>query len=247
MQDVGKPINHAKVEMRASVAMIESVLGRFEEDLSSQNERYRRRPLGTVALITPYNNPDHDSRGQVRGCPGLREFGGVENPLRRAGGWLWRSKKLLSEAGLPNGHSESSVWRSEGRPQVDAAAPVSMRWTLSGGVAAGYAAKAVWRLATHPVASRIGREHNAALVWGEVDWSDVAGQVLRGAFGFAGQRCTANRRLIVSEKDFEVALASLREALEDYPVGAPGRSVGRLWTGRFGRTVTTDQRDSDPG
>ena len=46
-----------------------------------------------------------------------------------------------------------------------------------------------------PLQAELGG-NNAAIVWGDADLARAAAQ-RSGAFGFAGQRCTANRRVIV--------------------------------------------------
>jgi acyl-CoA reductase-like NAD-dependent aldehyde dehydrogenase len=59
-----------------------------------------------------------------------------------------------------------------------------------------------------PLQAELGG-NNASIVWEPDDFGAALAQVTRGAFGFAGQRCTANRRVIVPESLLERAVAVL--------------------------------------
>jgi len=54
--------------------------------------------------------------------------------------------------------------------------------------------------------------NNAAIVWDDADMTHAASQVAWGAFAFAGQRCTANRRVIVHTSQFESFIRKLEMA-----------------------------------
>lgn len=216
IEDVGKPWSHARTEIKASTAMVEAVLQRFEEDLDTRDERWRRRPLGVVALVTPFNNPLMIALGKI--APALA-FGNSVVWKPALPGWrvACEAVKLLTEAGLPGGvlnllcGGADIARRLMEHGGIDAV-------TISGGAKAGYSARAICAARNRPLQAELGG-NNAALVWGEVDWSEVADKVVRGAFGFAGQRCTANRRLVVWKNDLEQALEALKQALDAYPVG----------------------------
>jgi alpha-ketoglutaric semialdehyde dehydrogenase len=63
--------------------------------------------------------------------------------------------------------------------------------------------------------------NNAAIVWDDVDLPAAAADLAWGAFGFAGQRCTANRRVIVSEARCAALLEALIEATAALRWGDP--------------------------
>ena len=63
--------------------------------------------------------------------------------------------------------------------------------------------------------------NNAAIVWDDADLADAAKQLAWGAFGFAGQRCTANRRIIVPRSLFASLLEELKAAGERLVWGDP--------------------------
>src|SRR6185312_12135282 len=58
-------------------------------------------------------------------------------------------------------------------------------------------------------------------VWRDADFKTAAEQVAWGAFAFAGQRCTANRRVIVHADDFEKFVAELESATARLRWGDP--------------------------
>jgi alpha-ketoglutaric semialdehyde dehydrogenase len=246
VKEVGKPRSHAEVEITASIAMIESVVSRLPGDTASEDPRWRRCPIGTVALITPYNNPIMIPVGKF--VPALA-FGNtvVWKPSPYGSALACFVAKLLHQTGLPSDalqvlcggeQTAKSLMRS---PHIQAV-------TLSGGLQAGYVAKAIQAERQTLLQAELGG-NNAAVIWGDVDLEQVAKQVVRGAFGFAGQRCTSNRRLIVAESSFEQTLEALRAALQRYPVGDPenpsvdcGPVISARHLSRLQETVTSAQR-----
>jgi acyl-CoA reductase-like NAD-dependent aldehyde dehydrogenase len=70
--------------------------------------------------------------------------------------------------------------------------------TLTGSCAAGYSAQEICARRRIPLQAELGG-NNAAIVWPDADLTAAAQRVAAGAFEMAGQRCTANRRVIVHE------------------------------------------------
>ena len=79
--------------------------------------------------------------------------------------------------------------------------------TLTGSAAAGFAIQEICARRFLPLQAELSG-NNAAIVWEEADLPSAAAQIAWGAFGFAGQRCTANRRAIVCAATFEHFLAN---------------------------------------
>ena len=63
--------------------------------------------------------------------------------------------------------------------------------------------------------------NNAAIVWDDADVQQAARLVAAGAFGFAGQRCTANRRVIVADACLKMFTDELRHAARAMEWGDP--------------------------
>jgi acyl-CoA reductase-like NAD-dependent aldehyde dehydrogenase len=92
--------------------------------------------------------------------------------------------------------------------------------TLTGSLAAGYAIEEICARRMVPLQAELGG-NNAAIVWDDADLEHAAKQIAWGAFGFAGQRCTANRRAIVPAPLFERLMQHLRTAGEQLMWGDP--------------------------
>jgi acyl-CoA reductase-like NAD-dependent aldehyde dehydrogenase len=92
--------------------------------------------------------------------------------------------------------------------------------TLTGSLAAGHAAQTICAGRCAPFQGELGG-NNAAIVWSDADLRFAARCVARGGFGSAGQRCTANRRLIVEETCYPEFLQALRDATATMPWGDP--------------------------
>jgi len=75
-------------------------------------------------------------------------------------------------------------------------------------------------------------------VWDDADLAQAAKQVAWGAFGFAGQRCTANRRVIVTQAQFPALLKELKTAAERLVLGFPLDP-----TTDIGPVITRSKRD----
>ena len=83
--------------------------------------------------------------------------------------------------------------------------------TFTGSTSSGYALQELCARLMRPLQAELGG-NNAAIVWDDADLARAAKEIARGAFAFAGQRCTANRRVIVSETVFDAFLSHLKVA-----------------------------------
>jgi acyl-CoA reductase-like NAD-dependent aldehyde dehydrogenase len=92
--------------------------------------------------------------------------------------------------------------------------------TLTSSAAAGFAIQEICARRFLPLQAELSG-NNAALVWDDADLKAAAKQIAWGAFGFAGQRCTANRRVIVSATMYENFLRELKIAAEKLNWGDP--------------------------
>jgi acyl-CoA reductase-like NAD-dependent aldehyde dehydrogenase len=70
--------------------------------------------------------------------------------------------------------------------------------TITGSAVAGTAAQKICGRRGIPLQAELGG-NNAAIVWDDADLPEAVRQITAGAFEMAGQRCTANRRVIVAD------------------------------------------------
>jgi len=80
--------------------------------------------------------------------------------------------------------------------------------TISGSLKAGYVAQEICAKRHLPLQAELGG-NNASIVWRDADLATTARSIAEGAFVFAGQRCTANRRAIVDSNIYDPFLERL--------------------------------------
>ena len=218
---VGKPLSQAEAEVVAGVEMLRAIGRRSTGGLkarSGANALVRRRPLGVVAVVTPWNSPLGIPVGKI--VPALL-YGNVVvwKPAVPASALAHELVDMLGAAGCPAGvvnllcgdaSTSLALMLDSG---VDAVA-------LSGGAAAGWCGQEVCASRRMPFQAELGG-NNAAIVWPDADLEDAAGKVAEGAFAFAGQRCTANRRVIVHSSCYDTFLDRLQKAVAGLAWGDP--------------------------
>ena len=188
----------ARAEVRRSVELLHSVADQAAAPLEATtgpHARWRRMPLGVIALITPWNNPLAIPVGKI--APALLydnavlwkpALPGSRIARRLADLWQFPSHNLL--ALLTGDHHTAALLADN--PNIDAV-------SLSGSLQAGYALQERCARRHIPFQAELGG-NNAAILAEDADLATAAPQIAAGAFGFAGQRCTANRRLIFPAK-----------------------------------------------
>ncbi len=213
--DVGKPIAMARAEVQRSAAILHAVAERAGEELAVQSApgaSYRYQPLGVVAAVTPWNNPLAIPIGRIapalmygntvvwKPAPAGTRIAQRLLELSRAAGWQAGTKDVLYIC--TGDHSTASAVAAD--PRIDGL-------TLSGSLHAGYALQEICARRHVPFQAELGG-NNAAIVWEDADLAHAARQITAGAIGFAGQRCTANRRVVVAESVFAPFVEQLQAA-----------------------------------
>jgi acyl-CoA reductase-like NAD-dependent aldehyde dehydrogenase len=195
--EIGKPIHFARVEVRRTVDMLRDVMRHglhSPDDANAGTSRVRRVPHGVVAVITPWNNPSYIALGKI-GPALLWGNAVVWKPALEAGEVSRRLLRMLAEAGCPEGlvalleggrRTALALMRHDGVAAV----------TLTGSSDTGYCAQDACASRRLPLQAELSG-NNAAIVWRDADMALAARRVAAGAFEVAGQRCTANRRVIL--------------------------------------------------
>lgn len=219
--EIGKPLSHGLEETRRAAANVRDVVRRAAVFQPSEREPggvVRHRPWGVVALISPWNNPVAIPVGKI--APAL-VYGNtvVWKPAPAAHRISLAVLELLRQAGVPSDAVRMVPGDgSTGRLLASDANVAAV--TLTGSRLAGYSAQEICARRAVPLQAELSG-NNAAIVWDDADFAHAAAQVAWGAFGFAGQRCTANRRVIVHAPHFEALLAELKAAAERLVWGDP--------------------------
>lgn len=230
VREVGKPV----VEARGEVARAASILDYYAQaafapvgqnyapSLGSGLLYTDRMPHGVAGLITPWNFPL--AIPLWKAAPALAAGNAVllKPSPDSIGNATWLAD-LLAEH-LPADLFAVVVGGAEtGAALVDAADVVS--FTGSSAVGSQVAVAATMR--GIPVQAEMGG-HNAAIVLPDADPASTAAMITSAAMGFAGQKCTATRRVIVvgEQPDFvEALVAATRQAAPMDPAQEPS-SVG---------------------
>jgi len=219
--EIGKPISYGQAEVARGTALLKSIL-RHAQDAFQESSKgsglSRRQPLGVIAMVTPWNNPLAIPVGKIG--PAL-VYGNtvVWKPAPAGTSLAIRLMDLLRRSGCMPGavhlisgnRSTAEVLMSDER--VDAV-------TLTGSLAAGYSAQAICSRRHIPLQAELGG-NNAAIVWSDCDLEQAALTLAEAAFGLAGQRCTANRRVIVEDRCYNDFIRALEAAVGSLVWGDP--------------------------
>ena len=194
--EIGKPITQAKAEVARAGTLVRSALREVRstplERAAPDGTLVVQRPVGVVAVVTPWNNPVAIPVGKI--VPALLCGNAVVwKPAPAATAIAATLHTLLGALGLPVGlvgflPGERQTTLALIADDVDAV-------TLSGGPRAGDAVRLA--VAARPTPVQLQAElggNNGAIVWSDSDVADAAKKIADGALKFAGQRCTANRR-----------------------------------------------------
>lgn len=220
-EQTGKPLRFAAAEVGFAVELVQAARRSALSTLPSMagnGWQARRRALGVVAAITPWNNPLAIPLGKL--APALLHGNTVVwKPAIPGLGVARRCLEILQRCGLP----EAVVSVVEGDAQTATALMEHAgidAITVTGGPAAGLAAQMATCRRPRPLQAELGG-NNAAIVWSDADLETAAQAVVAGAFDAAGQRCTANRRVIVPAGIVDAFRECLMRAIAALPWGDP--------------------------
>ncbi|WP_121399285.1 aldehyde dehydrogenase [Micromonospora sp. M71_S20] len=221
VREVGKPVSEARAEVDRGAAILDyyaqACYAATGDVLAPSLPAHQpgllfteRRPRGVAGLVTPWNFPL--AIPLWKAAPALATGNAVllkPSPDALACG---EAVEGLFEGLLPNGLLHVVPGGTEtGRAVVEASDVVSFTGSATVGAQVTVAAAR----AGLPVQAEMGGQ-NAALVLPDADLGQTAALLANAAMGYAGQKCTATRRIVVvgDAREFTEALvaavASLR-------------------------------------
>jgi len=217
IREVGKPRIDAEGEVRYGLALLEFVCSQLREDPQREDNRVRYRPHGLVGLITPWNNPFAIPIGKI--APALGYGNGVLwKPALPASGLSLALYETLAHEGLSDAIGLLTGDAITGQLLVSARHIEAISFT--GSITAGRQVVRLCSNFSRPLQAELGG-NNAAIVLGDADVEAVAQDLATAMFSFAGQRCTAIRRVIVERSILESFSAALCAAVSALNVGFP--------------------------
>jgi aldehyde dehydrogenase (NAD+) len=226
-REMGKPLREARLEAARAAAIFRFFAGEawrpkgevYEQSASGQALFTVRRPLGAVALITPWNFPA--AIPAWKSAPAL-VYGNtvVLKPAQDAPLTSLHLVAALDDAGLPSGVLNAVLGRGSevGSPLVRHLQVKAISFT--GSVAVGHQVR--------DEATRLGKRvqlelggQNPLVVMADADLGKAAEAAYAGAFWSAGQKCTATRRIFVQEDVYAEFRRLLLERIQRGKVGDP--------------------------
>ena len=242
-REVGKPISEARAEVIRSVGIVrfyaQVALDPVGEVLPGPSPAVSvqvvRRPLGTVLAICPWNFPLAIPVWKL--APALAYGNAVAfKPSSQAVGVASRLVELAHRSVpravlgfLPVASGTVADIVLDGR--VDGV-------TFTGSSEVGRSVILAGAGRSVPVQAEMGG-HNASVVLDDADLDSAVSTIVGAAMGYAGQKCTATRRVIVDRSVANETTARLVAAIERLAVGDPldGDTV-------VGPVITSAARDA---
>jgi acyl-CoA reductase-like NAD-dependent aldehyde dehydrogenase len=219
-REQGKPLARATEEMFGAAVWLEYTAGLeipvevIRDDADARIE-VRRRPLGVVAAITPWNYPVMLAAWKI--APALLAGNSVVlkpspfTPLSTlALGEVLREALPPGVLNVVSGGNELGAWMTSH--------PVPRKISFTGSVATGKRVAA----AAAPDLKRITLElggNDPAIVLDDADPKAIADGLFWGAFMNSGQVCTAIKRVYVPEKLYPGLLSELAERARSVKMG----------------------------
>ncbi|WP_435361747.1 aldehyde dehydrogenase family protein [Haloarchaeobius sp. DFWS5] len=194
--------------------------GTVKSPSGTDKELYtKREPLGTVALITPWNYPIAIPAWKL--APALAAGNtAVLKPASEAPNSARILLEVLDEAGLPDGTANLVTGSGSeiGTPLAESEAIDGLSFTGSTAVGTAVAQAASEDLTR--VQCEMGGK-NPTVVMPSADPEEAADIISVGAFGTTGQSCTATSRAIVHEDVYDEFVEAIAEIAESTDIG-PG-------------------------
>ncbi len=226
-REMGKPLREARLEAGRSAAILRFFAGEafrpvgelYEQSISGGPVYTLRRPVGVVALITPWNFPAAIPAWKL--APALIYGNTIVLKLAQdaplTGLHLARA---LDDAGLPAGVLNVVIGRGSqvGTPLVRHPGVRAISFTGSVPVGEGIREEA-GRLGKR-VQLELGGQ-NPVIVMADADLGRAVEATFAGAFWSAGQKCTATRRIYVQAPVYDEFRAALLARIEAAKVGDP--------------------------
>jgi alpha-ketoglutaric semialdehyde dehydrogenase len=221
----GKPLADAQGEVKRAMNIIEYAAGEGRRmfgyttpsELPSTVAYTVRRPLGVVAIITPWNFPIAIPAWKI--APAL--ICGNTLVFKPASSTPLSAVKLVevfAEAGLPPGvlNLITGPGASVGNAIVESPQVNGISFTGSTEIGTDIYARGARLL--KKVQCEMGGK-NAVILLADADLDKALGGIVQGAFGSTGQRCTATSRAIVEEPIYDQFMEQLLERASKLKIG----------------------------
>jgi aldehyde dehydrogenase (NAD+) len=225
--EMGKPLRESRGEAARAAQILRfaaseafrNVGEHFEQALTGAPVSTRRRPVGVVALITPWNFPIAIPAWKL--APALIYGNTVVLKLAyeapRTG---LHVAEAFAEAGLPAGVLNVLTGRGSTVGAALVRDPRVRALSFTGSVATGRSVRDEATTLGKRVQLELGG-HNPLIVLADADLERAVEAAYAGAFWSAGQKCTATRRIYVQDAVYDDFRGRLLARIERGKVGDP--------------------------
>jgi alpha-ketoglutaric semialdehyde dehydrogenase len=226
-QEMGKVISEGLGDVQESIDFIEYMAGEgrrlagetIPSELRSKFCMTVRQPKGVVACITPWNFPTAIPNWKIAAAL-ITGNTVVFKPATNTARCGAEVVKIYAEAGVPPGVLNFVTGSGSVVGNALVSDPRVRTVSFTGGVDAGREVYVRGAQGLKMVHLELGGK-NPVILMDDADLPLALDGVLFGAFGTAGQRCTATSRLIVHAKVYDEFLGMLTDRLDRFPVGDP--------------------------
>ncbi|TPG21469.1 succinylglutamate-semialdehyde dehydrogenase [Sphingomonas koreensis] len=226
-RETGKPLWEARTEVDTVIAKVDISVKAYAERTAQRRldgqagarMALRHKPHGVLAVLGPYNFPAHLPNGHI--VPALLAGNAVvfkpSEKTPASGAFL---VDCFHAAGIPEGCIRLVIGGPEegktlaGHDGIDGL-------LFTGSARTGIALNRQFAEKPEKILALEMGGNNPIVVWESPDLHSTAVLIVQSAFTTAGQRCTAGRRLIVDEKNYQPLIETLDKLVGRIIVGEP--------------------------
>jgi alpha-ketoglutaric semialdehyde dehydrogenase len=215
VRDLGKPRGDAEGEVAYGLGLLDHVARTLEDEEANGARRVRYRPAGVAGLITPWNNPFAIPIAKLAPALGYGNSA-LWKPALPGSRIATMLRDSLEDCGLGGRVALVTGDGATGQAVLANADLISFTGSVAVGrtIVAGAGRRAI------PVQAELGGS-NAAIIDTSADLDAAAEDLAAAMFSFAGQRCTAIRRVLVLDAIYDAFVERLVAAVEALRVGDP--------------------------
>ena len=218
--DVSEAIDYCNYYAKEMVRMADNVRRR---DIAGETNEYYYTPRGVVAVISPFNFPLAILTGMTAAAI-VTGNTVVLKPASSAAVAAFKLTELLEQVGLPTGvvHYLPGQGSEVGELLAQHPGVAMVAFTGSRPVGCRINQIAAQQPTSQPALKKVVAEmggKNAIIIDSDADLDEAIKGVVAGAFGYAGQKCSAASRCIVLESIHERFIERLIESVRGVKVG----------------------------
>ncbi|OZV88765.1 NADP-dependent glyceraldehyde-3-phosphate dehydrogenase, partial [Streptococcus agalactiae] len=191
--------------------------GSFEAASKKKIAIVRHEPVGLVLAISPFNYPINLAGSKIAPALIAGNVVALKPPTQGSISGLLLAE-VFAEAGVPAGVFNTITGRGSviGDYIVEHEAVNFINFTGSTPVGERIGQLAGMR----PIMLELGGK-DSAIVLDDADIELVAKNIVAGAFGYSGQRCTAVKRVLVMDKVADQLIANVKTLVDKLSIGMP--------------------------